>query len=86
MNVAQYKNRVAEIGCIICGCPACLHHPRFCIGMSQRSSDWLVIPLCPAHHQTGGFGVAIHANKVAFEGNFGTEQELLAKVIQNVAK
>ena len=84
MNVKEYKNEVAEAGCIICQRPAQLHHPRFCAGMGQRASDWLVIPLCPDHHQHGGYGIALHAGQQAFELTFGTEAELLAQTIQRV--
>ena len=80
----DYKSQVADFGCIICGGQAMLHHPRFAAGMAQRSSDWLVIPLCPDHHQNGGHGVAIHAGQATFEQNFGTEEQLLAKVIERV--
>jgi Recombination enhancement, RecA-dependent nuclease len=84
MNEKQYLNIVASLGCAVCGKEANIHHPRFCCGMGQRASSWLGFPLCPDHHQYGGFGVAIHASQVAFEKNFGTEQELLAKTIQKV--
>ncbi len=84
MNKADYKNEVADLGCIICGSPAELHHPRFACGMAQRASDYLVIPLCPDHHRTGGYGVAIHAGQATFEQNYGSEAELLAKVIQRL--
>ena len=86
MKIKDYKNNVAELGCIICGNPAQLHHPRFSCGLSQRASDWLVIPLCPEHHQTGGYGMAIHAGQATFEQNYGTEADLLAKVIQRMVK
>lgn len=82
MNVKDWKNLVAELGCIICGRPANLHHPRMCQGMAQRSPDWLCIPLCPDHHQHGGHGVAIHAGQATFEQNYGTESELLAETIK----
>ena len=39
MNVKEYKNRVAALGCLICGAHAELHHPRFACGMSQREWD-----------------------------------------------
>jgi hypothetical protein len=48
--------RVAAIGCIVCRVrfhcysPAIVHHPRADVGGAQRESNWLVIPLCPAHH------------------------------------
>ena len=84
MNIKQYKSKVAELGCLICRKPAELHHPRFASGASQRASDWLVIPLCPGHHRTGGHGVAIHAGQQTFEKNYGTEADLLAQVIREV--
>ncbi len=64
--------------------PGC--HPRFAQGMGQRANDWLVIPLCPHHHQDGGVGAAIHASQLCFEGNHGKETDLLAKVIQLMVK
>lgn len=83
MALDEYKNAVAQIGCIAdgCGLPACLHHPRFASGASQRSPDWLVIPLCREHHQ-GGYSV--HGSPALFEKCEGTEQDLLAKVIERM--
>lgn len=83
---AEYLRRVAELGCIVCanmgfyGAPAEIHHVRFNQGLAQRASDLDTIPLCLMHHRTGGYGIAIHAGKKAFEENFGTEQELLKQV------
>lgn len=57
MTSKVYKSRVASMGCILCRhldlgeTPATLHHVREGQGMSQRASDWLVIPLCKEHHQ-----------------------------------
>lgn len=73
-----YFNRVAELGCIICRMPAEIHHLRTGVGLGMKSKD--VIPLCPSHHRNGGHGVAIHAGRLAFEANFGTELELLEKL------
>lgn len=62
MSVKTHKSKVAAAGCILCkhlgheGTPAQLHHIREDEGMSQRASDWLVVPLCPAHH-TGDIGI-----------------------------
>ena len=81
MNITQYKCAVADLGCIVCGAPAQLHHPRFVVGMSQRAPDWLVIPLCITHHTSGGYGVAFHAGQTAFEANYGSEAQLLAQTI-----
>lgn len=57
MKAAQWKERVASIGCILCShlghedTPATLHHIREGQGKGQRAPDWLVIPLCFYHHQ-----------------------------------
>ena len=68
---------VAVLGCIVCGRHAEVHHLRTGVGMGQRSSDYLAIPLCPDHHRNGGYGVAFHAGRKGFERNFGNEVELL---------
>lgn len=47
----QHMDRVASLGCLLCKMPAQLHHIREGQGMSQRASNWLVVPLCPEHHQ-----------------------------------
>ena len=72
----KHMARVAALGCIICGAPAEIHHLTGA-GIGLRSQD--VIPLCPAHHRLGGYGVAVHAGTKTFEENFGTQQELLEK-------
>ena len=72
-----YFNKVVELGCIVCRMPAEIHHLRTGAGMGMKSKD--VIPLCSNHHRNGGHGVAIHAGRLAFEANFGTELELLEK-------
>ena len=78
----NYLSKISQ-HCCVCGDRAEIHHPRFCVGMGQRASDWLAIPLCPRHHRTGGKGVAIHAGIRAFEDAVGkTEVELLANTIE----
>lgn len=77
--------KIARIGCIVCleqghgPTPAEIHHPRRGQGMGQKASHFEAIPLCHAHHRTGGFGVAIHAGQKTWEAHFGTEAELLEK-------
>lgn len=62
MNAKAWKSKVAGLGCVLCrhlyfgDTPATLHHVREGQGMSQRASDWLVIPLCKEHHQ-GSTGI-----------------------------
>lgn len=82
----RHLSRVAALGCIVCHnlgygeSPAACHHIRAGQGMSQRASDYQTLPLCAAHHQTGGHGVAIHAGQKTWEARYGTELELLAQV------
>jgi hypothetical protein len=76
----QHLTRVAALGCIICERPAEIHHIRTGQGKGQRAGDDQVLPLCPDHHRHGGYGVAIHAGRIAWECVYGTELELLDKV------
>ena len=86
----DHMAKVAAIGCIACkqlgydDTPAELHHIRSTAGAGQRANNYEVIPLCPWHHRTGGHGHAIHAGQAAFEKKFGTEEDLLAKVLEAV--
>lgn len=81
-----HMDAVADLGCIICGFPASIHHLKRNpetgrhLGMGQRASNLHVIPLCERHHQTGGMGVAYHAGPRAWEAAHGTEIELWRKV------
>ena len=78
----DHISKVIYGGCIACklngieDSQAEYHH----IGngtMGKRASNYEGIALCPIHHRTGGYGVAVHAGRKAFEEVFGTEQELL---------
>jgi hypothetical protein len=73
-SVQQTMNDIADLGCIICGSPAQLHHIGTHLGGGR--DDNKVIGLCVLHHTGGGYGTALHAGKKAFEARFGTEQEL----------
>jgi len=81
--------RVAALGCVICrnmgygATPAEIHHIRTGQGL-KRASHFETIPLCHAHHRTGGYGVAFHAGKAAFEANYGSELELLQQTIEAI--
>ena len=82
---AEYLNRLHRLGCIVCRKQGYMtdpeiHHPRHLAGMGQKASHFDAIPLCPIHHRTGGYRMAIHAGRKAWEERFGTEAELLAQV------
>lgn len=83
----RYMNRVAELGCVVCrmlgygSTPAQLHHVREGQGMAQRAQNWLVIPLCPEHHQ-GKTGV--HGDRSAMRQLKVDELDLLSQTIQDL--
>lgn len=85
----RYLSRVSDLGCAICqeigygATPAQLHHPRFCVGLSERASDWLVIPLCREHHQ-GDTGFH-KLGPAEFKRRYGfSEPELIAWTIERL--
>jgi hypothetical protein len=83
----KHYEKLSQIGCIVCrnlnfgySAPH-IHHIRHGVGLGQRSHWSLAIPLCPLHHQHGGYGVALHAGQKAFEAKYGTESELLQQTL-----
>lgn len=53
----RHMYRVASLPCACCGVTGVqVHHIRETMGMGQRASNWLTIPLCPDCH-TGRSGV-----------------------------
>lgn len=80
-----HLSRVVSMGCVICGRPAEIHHLRSGLGLGQRAPHSRVIGLCDTHHRTGGHGVAFHAGRRTWEVRYGTEEELLARVEEQLA-
>lgn len=74
----RHLNRVAALGCIVCGNKAMIHHPRDGQGMAQRAPHCDAIPLCYNHHQ-GKQGFHTLGTR-RWEETYGTEAELLALV------
>ena len=78
---------VADLGCCVCRrelgvySPAAIHHIA---GKTKPGAHFLVIGLCGAHHQTGGYGVALHAGRVEWERLHGTQAELLRYVHEQI--
>ena len=76
----EWMNAICENGCIVCRnafrvySPAWPHHLD---GKTKVGCHFKTIPLCGAHHQSGGYGTAIHAGRVAWEKKHGTEADLL---------
>lgn len=82
MTIKTWQSMVADLGCLICGAPANLHHVREGQGMSQRASSWLVTPLCVEHH-TGNAGIHSGRFYTCFKKD---EMALLAETIERVVK
>jgi hypothetical protein len=84
----NHYDKLSQLGCIVCRkegwgySPPHIHHIRHGVGLSQRSHWSLAIPLCPNHHQNGGYGIALHAGQKEFERKFGSEIELLQETIK----
>ena len=88
----EHLQKIAELGCIVCrnigfdDSPAEIHHLRSGCGIGQRSAHQRAIPLCPPHHRTGGYGVAIHAGQREWEKKFGSEENLLEQVLSELGE
>jgi len=79
-----HMSRVAELSCANCGTePVELHHVREGVGMAQRNSNFLVIPLCPSCHR-GSKG--IHGDRTAFLLGKKDEMSMLADTIERLVK
>lgn len=81
--------KLADLGCVVCllqgygHSPCEIHHIRTGTGLAQKAHWSKAIGLCPTHHRTGGYGVAIHAGVDGFEDAIGmNEVELLAKNLE----
>jgi len=76
----RYLDRVASLPCAVCGTEGVhVHHLRDGVGMAQRSSNYLTVPLCPECHQ-GPYGV--HGDKSRLRARKLTEMDLLASTIE----
>jgi hypothetical protein len=84
-----HMGRVAAMGCVLCrllGMPqeskTDVHHIREGQGMSQRASNWLVIPLCHSGCHQGPCG--IHGDRSLLRIAKVDELDLLAMTIQEL--
>ena len=83
----NHLDKVASLGCLICGSPAICHHIRNRgdgkgnIGFGNRATAYETIPLCPSHH-VGAF--SIHNCKEQFEARYGTEHEMLQRTLNEI--
>lgn len=94
LDERNHYDKLSQLGCIAChilghgySTPHIHHIKSGNAGMGKKSHWSLAIPLCPQHHQHGGYGVAIHAGKKAFEEAVGmTEVELLNAALNRLER
>lgn len=82
----EHVNRVVGLGCVVCrlhfgitDSPAEVMHLDG-TGLALKTSWFEVLPMCPRHHRTGGYGIAYHAGDTAWVERYGRQVELLAAV------
>jgi len=87
-----HVDRVAQLRCVLCvflGLPqegrTTVHHIKEGTGISQRSQNWLTIPLCNFHHQGPG-GVHGLGTKGFYLRYKLDELDLLAMTIETLSK
>lgn len=87
-----WLDRIAGLSCAACYkegafTPAGIHHIRSLggpAGVSNRGHGaFLVLPLCPYHHQGG---MSIHKTPEKFKMLYGSEAELLNETLKRLAK
>lgn len=84
MNERRYIEKIKSMPCALCGAhpPSDAHHLREGMGMAQRNSDYLTIPLCKDCHQGSHNG--IHGERALWKVMKETELSLLAKTIRSM--
>ena len=86
-KASRHMGRVAALGCILCRIQgrgqvdAEIHHLREGVGMSQRQSDYLTVPLCPACHR-GSTG--LHGDRSLLRISKLDELGLLAATLEEL--
>jgi len=79
-NIEQRRRwaKVVELGCLVCGGPAELHHCLHECGMSQRNHDH-VAPLCAGHHRDAD--ISRHRNPAGW-----SDEELHLETIRQLGE
>lgn len=84
MNPRDYIGLIKSMPCSLCGepGPSDAHHIREGMGMAQRNSDYLTIPLCKDCHQGPHNG--IHGKRMLWNVMKKTELDLLAETFKAI--
>lgn len=78
----RHMARVAALPCVVCGAqPVEVHHILEGRTPGRRSSDWLVLPVCPEHHR-GTHG--IHGTRQSWSMARVSEMHALADTLERV--
>lgn len=92
-SVKEHHANVRALGCILSGRKPCtLHHVHggsikdrgLHVGMGQRQSDALVIPLAPEYHSVGPCGIDSGMGVRTWERVFGTQAGLVDEVSEEL--
>lgn len=80
----RYWDRVIQVGCILCGSPAGIHHCG--TGAGGRKDHMKVLPLCWYHHQgpDGIDGREYGMSKRRWQERHGTEEELMKQLTERL--
>jgi hypothetical protein len=82
-NEKKHMSAVAELPCAVCGAyPVEVHHVMKDRVPGRRSSDFLVIPVCPSCHRDNHNG--IHGDKRMWDIHKMTEPQALANTIERL--
>ena len=83
IELQDWLDRVAKLGCLICGAPACLHHikTQASRGMGKKRLKYEAIPLCYEHHQ-GNDG--IHSGEKTWEAKYGNQADMMNYVLKKL--
>lgn len=85
----QYMDRVASLGCFMCHqlghghIDAQIHHLREGMGMAQRNSNYVTVPLCDRHHANSSPD-GIHGQRKAWKLAHLDEIDALAWTIERL--
>ena len=83
----KHMQLVADSGCIVCSNEMEVFSPAAILHIDDKTKPgchYNILPLCGAHHQTGGYGVALHAGRAEWESLYGTQRELLIQVNKEI--
>lgn len=69
----RHIERVAGIGCLVCGRGAEVHHLMTAPGKVRRRDHRFIAPLCPDHHRTGWGAVHALGSEAAFLAEHGVD-------------